>query len=110
MSLEKPQEHCESNTTQSVADGIPTQSMGTSKDESQPTRLERLRSVRGIWADRDDIVEVDEMRNRSKSPVVDANKIPTHDQLFNPTLVALKILGGSGSIQEIHEKSWRLSF
>ncbi len=30
--------------------------------------------------------------------------LPTHDDLFEPTIKALKALGGSGSIQEIYDK------
>ena len=30
--------------------------------------------------------------------------IPTHDNLFNPVLEALHVLGGSGSVTEIEEK------
>lgn len=30
--------------------------------------------------------------------------VPTHDDLFEPTIKALKALGGSGSIQEIYDK------
>jgi restriction system protein len=30
--------------------------------------------------------------------------LPTHDELFEPTIKALKALGGSGSIQEIYDK------
>lgn len=32
------------------------------------------------------------------------NKIPTFDRLFEPTLQALKELGGSGAVQEIYDK------
>ncbi len=32
------------------------------------------------------------------------NDIPSHKELFNPVLNSLRILGGSGSIQEINEK------
>lgn len=32
------------------------------------------------------------------------NKIPTYDELMRPLLNALKLLGGSGSIDEIYEK------
>jgi restriction system protein len=31
-------------------------------------------------------------------------RIPTYDQLMNPTLQALKVLGGSGTIEEIYNK------
>ena len=30
--------------------------------------------------------------------------LPTYDDLFEPTIKALKALGGSGSIQEIYDK------
>ena len=30
--------------------------------------------------------------------------VPTHDELMNPTLQALRVLGGSASIQELDEK------
>src|SRR6266705_3092685 len=33
-----------------------------------------------------------------------AAKVPTHDQLMNPILQALRSLGGSGSIEEIYDK------
>ena len=31
-------------------------------------------------------------------------KVPPYDQLMNPTLQALKLLGGSGTIEEIYNK------
>ena len=31
-------------------------------------------------------------------------KVPPYDQLMNPTLQALKALGGSGTIEEIYNK------
>ena len=33
-----------------------------------------------------------------------ASKLPTYDQLMNPLLCALQVLGGSGSIEEIYDK------
>ena len=33
-----------------------------------------------------------------------AKTLPTFDQLLNPLIKALRVLGGSGSIQEIYEK------
>ena len=30
--------------------------------------------------------------------------VPTYDQMMNPTLEALHVLGGSGTIQEIYSK------
>ncbi len=33
------------------------------------------------------------------------NTLPTFDDLMNPLLKALKILGGSGSIEEIYAKT-----
>lgn len=35
---------------------------------------------------------------------MDANKIPSYDNLMNPLLRALRSLGGSGSIEEIYDK------
>ncbi|WP_374173190.1 restriction endonuclease [Flavobacterium tructae] len=37
------------------------------------------------------------------------DKVPTYDKLLIPTLEALKILGGSGSIEEINEKVYEVA-
>jgi len=37
------------------------------------------------------------------------DKVPTHDKLMIPTLEALKLLGGSGSIDEINEKVYKVA-
>ena len=37
------------------------------------------------------------------------NDIPTFDQLMNPLLQALRMLGGSGSIEEIYSKTVEVS-
>ncbi|MDR2498027.1 MAG: restriction endonuclease [Tannerellaceae bacterium] len=42
-------------------------------------------------------------KNKTKS------KVPTFDKLLNPTLEALKLLGGSGSIEEINETVYRIA-
>ncbi|NPU99840.1 MAG: restriction endonuclease [Brevinematales bacterium] len=36
------------------------------------------------------------------------NKIPPYEQLFNPVIKAIKILGGSGNIEEINQKVFEL--
>ncbi|APZ47700.1 restriction endonuclease [Polaribacter reichenbachii] len=37
------------------------------------------------------------------------DKVPTHDKMMIPTLEALKLLGGSGSIDEINEKVYEVA-
>lgn len=37
------------------------------------------------------------------------DKVPTHDKMMIPTLEALKILGGSGTIDEINEKVYEIA-
>jgi len=37
------------------------------------------------------------------------DKVPTHDEMMIPTLEALKLLGGSGSIDEINEKVYEVA-
>lgn len=37
------------------------------------------------------------------------DKVPTHDEMIIPTLEALKLLGGSGSIDEINEKVYEVA-
>lgn len=37
------------------------------------------------------------------------DKVPTHDKMMIPTLEALKLLGGSGSIDEINEKVYEVT-
>tara|TARA_B110000908_G_C10128451_1_gene391028 strand:- start:33 stop:908 length:876 start_codon:yes stop_codon:yes gene_type:complete len=37
------------------------------------------------------------------------DKVPTHDKMMIPTLEALKLLGGSGTIQEINEKVYEIA-
>ncbi|WP_308990938.1 restriction endonuclease [Mariniflexile litorale] len=37
------------------------------------------------------------------------DKVPTHDEMMIPTLEALKLLGGSGSIEEINEKVYEVA-
>ncbi|WP_204336751.1 hypothetical protein [Cryomorpha ignava] len=37
------------------------------------------------------------------------DKVPTHDEMMIPTLEALKLLGGSGSIDEINEKVYEVT-
>jgi restriction system protein len=37
------------------------------------------------------------------------DKVPTHDKMMIPTLEALKILGGSGTIEEINEKVYEIA-
>lgn len=37
------------------------------------------------------------------------DKVPTYDKLLIPTLEGLKILGGSGSIEEINEKVYEVA-
>ena len=35
--------------------------------------------------------------------------VPTHDKMMIPTLEAMKLLGGSGSIEEINEKVYEVT-
>jgi restriction system protein len=37
------------------------------------------------------------------------DKVPSYDKLLIPTLEALKLLGGSGSIEEINEKVYEVA-
>jgi restriction system protein len=37
------------------------------------------------------------------------DKVPTHDKMMIPTLEAMKLLGGSGSIEEINEKVYEVA-
>ena len=37
------------------------------------------------------------------------DKVPTHNEMMIPTLEALKLLGGSGTIDEINEKVYEVA-